>query len=109
MAKSRAWRRALPQIKRDRTDAGPLCRARVAVVQAAQVRLGDRPALLRRADGPRNRRVAIQRQVRARLVIVAKVFGQDAVNRTSEFGARTTPEHTWILDRTVTLGKLLAL
>ena len=37
------------------------------------------------------------------------VTGVHLVKRTSEFDARTKPEQTWILDRTVTLGKLLAL
>ena len=56
----------------------PLRRAGVAVMQAAQIHLADHHAILEEIDGPRNRRVAIQRQVRSGFVMVAKVFGQNA-------------------------------
>ena len=85
----------LPQHGFPRVSAWPACEARslgwqlrsktrsasrragVPVMQPADVREGDHAALTRWFDLTRDRRVAVERQVASRLVVVREVRGQD--------------------------------
>lgn len=48
--------------------------------KTTQILRGDHLTLRRRADAPRNRRVAIRRWMGACLVIVAKALGQNSLH-----------------------------
>jgi hypothetical protein len=52
--------------------------ARLAMMQAAYLRNGSLRAVLGRLDVARHGRVAVQRQMRARMVVIIEVFGVDA-------------------------------